>query len=74
MGTADIEQTIEEVMQSDNLEWDGETPSYDEVEAIVREVVTKVTEFYYSMNDGEIDDWDMWEHDIICDVNARLDS
>ena len=35
MGTVDIEQTVEEVMQSDNLYWDGENPSYEEVEKIV---------------------------------------
>ena len=30
MGTVDVEQTVEEVLRSDNILWDGETPSYDQ--------------------------------------------
>ena len=74
MGTADLEQAVEEVMQSDNLFWDGENPSYDEVEKIVRDVVKRVTERHYSMNDGEIDDWDVWEQDVMVEVNGRLEA
>jgi hypothetical protein len=74
MGTVDIEQTVEEVMQSDNLYWDGENPSYEEVEKIVRDVVKRVTERHYSMNDGEIDDWDVWEQDVMVEVNGRLEA
>jgi hypothetical protein len=73
MGTVDIEQTVEEVLQSDNILWDGKTPSFEKVEGIVRDVVTKVTERHYSMNDGEIDDWQVWEHDIVSEVNNRLE-
>lgn len=58
MGTVDIEQTVNEILQSDsdNLNWDGETPTYEEMEQIIRKVVTEVTECHYSMNDGETDD------------------
>lgn len=73
MGTADLEQAVEEVMQSDNLYWDGENPSYEEVETIVRDVVMRVTERHYTMNDGEIDDWDEWENDILTAVNDKLE-
>ena len=44
MGTVDIEQTVEEILQSDNLNWDGKKPTYEEMEKIVREVVTEITE------------------------------
>lgn len=43
------------------------------MEGIVREVVVQITEWHYSMNDGEIDDWDIWEQDIVCEVNNRLE-
>lgn len=74
MGTVDIEQTIEDVMLSDNLYWDGITPSEEQVEEIVRKVVTEVTEYHYSINDGEIEDWDIWEQDIMAKVNDILES
>ncbi len=73
MGTVDIEETVEEVMLSDRWYWDGEYPPYEEMKKIVREVVTKVTEFHYSHNDGEIDDWDVWEQDIVAELNERMD-
>jgi len=73
MGTVDVEQTVEEVLRSDNILWDGETPSYDQMEEIIREVVIQITDNHYSMNGGEIDDWDMWEQDIVCEVNDRLE-
>lgn len=74
MGTVDIEETIDEVIQSSNLEWDGENPSYEEMESIIREVVTKVTEDHYSQNGGEIDDWDLWEYDVMYEINKRLNN
>ena len=74
MGTVDIEQTVEEILQSDNLNWDGKKPTYEEMEKIVREVVTEITEAHYSMNEGEIDDWDMWEQDIMIKLNDILES
>lgn len=73
MGTVDIEQTIEDVMLSDNLFWDGITPSKEQVEEIVRKVVTEVTEYHYSINAGEIEDWDIWEQDIMAEVNTILE-
>ena len=35
--------------------------------------VTEVTESHYSKNDGEIDDWDMWEQDIRIALNDIFD-
>ena len=61
-------------MLSDNLGWDGENPSYDDLEKIVRQVVKKVTKKHYAMNDGEIEDWDLWENDIIFEINKKLDN
>lgn len=43
------------------------------MEEIIREVVIQITDNHYSMNGGEIDDWDMWEQDIVCEVNDRLE-
>ena len=74
MGTVDIEQTVADIMLSDKLVWDGENPSYDELESIIRDIVTRVTEHHYSMNDGEIDDWDIWEQDIIYEIDRRLEA
>ncbi len=73
MGTVDIEQEVDEILRSDLFYWDGENPSFEELEQIVRNVVTEVTESHYSMNDGEIDDWDMWEQDIRIALNDIFD-
>lgn len=73
MGTVDIEQEVDEILRSDLFYWDGENPSFEELEQIVRNVVTEVTESHYSKNDGEIDDWDMWEQDIRIALNDIFD-
>ena len=73
MGTVDIEQEVDEILRSDLFYWDGKNPSFEELEQIVRNVVTEVTESHYSMNDGEIDDWDMWDQDIRIALNDIFD-
>ena len=73
MGNVDIEQEVDEILRSDLFYWDGKNPSYEELQQIVRNVVTEVTESHYSMNDGEIDDWDMWEQDIRIALNDIFD-
>lgn len=61
MGTVDIEQTVEEVLQGNGILWNGEPPSFVQMEGIVRDVVTRVTEGYYPMNEGRTDNWDVQE-------------
>ena len=51
MGTVDIEQTVEEALQGNGILWNGEPPSFVQMEGIVRDVVTRVTEGYYPMNE-----------------------
>lgn len=61
MGTVDIEQTVEETLQGNGILWNGETPSFVQMEGIVRNVVTRVTEGYYPMKEGRTDNWDARE-------------
>ena len=44
MGTVDIEQTVEEALQGNGILWNAEPPSFVQMEGIVRDVVTRVTE------------------------------
>jgi len=72
MGTVDIQETVEEILQSDKVYWNEDKFTFDEYEAIIRQAVEEVTESHYSMNDGEIDDWDMWESDVVLKANELL--
>ena len=74
MGTVDIEEAINEFLENGLIEWDGETPTHEEFCKILREIITEVTNIHYKYNDGKIEDWDIWEQDIIIEVNKRLDS
>ena len=73
----DFDKTVEEVMQSDNLLWDGEHPSHEELEKVIREIVKEVTDYYKYYDEDEetwnIDEWDFWEHDIMFKVNEYLE-
>lgn len=66
MGTVDIEDKVEELLLSieapDNM-------TYDQFHDKLVEIVSQVTEYHYSLNDGEIDDWDMWEQDIMSKID-----
>ena len=72
MGTVDIQETVEEIVQSDKVYWDEDKFTFDEFEALIKQAVEEVTEWHYSMNDGEIDDWDVWESDVMSKVNELL--
>lgn len=46
--------------------------TYDQFHDKLVKIVSKVTEHHYSLNDGEIDDWDMWEQDIITCIHNSM--
>lgn len=72
MGTVDIEKEVDELMLGDGMFMADDSLSYDEIRSIVKEIVTEVTEHHYKCNDGEIEDWDMWEQDIRIALNDRF--
>lgn len=69
MGTVDIEDKVEELLLSIEA---PENMTYDQFHDKLVEIVSQVTEYHYSLNDGEIDDWDMWEQDIITCIHNSM--
>lgn len=75
MGTVDIEQTVEEILlsDSDNIWWPESLP-YEQIKEIVREAVEEITENHYKRYDGEIEDWDVWESDVVNAINRKFEN
>ena len=72
MGTVDIEQFVEELTCDDSIFFDDEKYTYDEYLRIVTECVTKEADEEYKRNDGEIDDWDLFEYNCRYACNKAL--
>lgn len=73
MGTVDIEEEIDRFIVDDRI-IHADIP-FETLYNLLNEVITEVTERHYSIgeNEGEIDDWDMWEMDVITECNKRIE-
>ena len=61
MGTVDIEQTVEEALQGNGILWNGEPPSFVQMEGIFRDFLSRFTVWYYPTNEGRTDHSDAQE-------------
>lgn len=73
----DIDSQIEELMLYRGLFPTPDGMTDEECERIVRDVIDEVSRERYVYDeewpeDSGIDDWDMWEQDIIIEANKRL--
>ena len=64
----DIDSLTEEAVQSENIYWDTEKYTYEKFEAIIKKAIKSVVKFYK----GNIDDWDLFEYEVVCKANEML--
>ena len=70
MGKVDIEEQAE--ILSEQVFWDEDKYSFDEFFENVKSVVSDVAEEYYKNSPThEIEDWDIFEQDLVSEYNAR---
>lgn len=74
MGTVDIEKELGRFEIDERIIYDDSIP-FNEFSNLIKDVITEVTERYYEIgeDEGEIEDWDMWEMDIITECNDRVE-
>lgn len=73
MGTVDIETALDEFITSGNIYWDEKKFTFDEYSDKVKQAIEKVTNLHYAASDDEeIEDWDVWESDVIDEANKLL--
>lgn len=73
MGTVDIETALDEFITSGNIYWDEKKFTFDEYADKIKQAIVKVTQLHYAASDDEeIEDWDVWESDVIDEANKLL--
>lgn len=73
MGTVDIETALDEFITSGNIYWDEKKFTFDEYADKIKQAIVKVTQFHYAASDDEeIEDWEVWESDVIDEANKLL--
>ena len=73
MGTVDIETALDEFITSGNIYWDKEKFNFDDYSDKIKQAIEKVTNLHYEASDDEeIEDWDVWESDVIDEANKLL--
>ncbi len=64
MGTVDIEKYVDEICDLGSVYWDTEKYTYEQFRRIITKCVKSEVDYEYEMNDGEIDDWDLFEYNV----------
>lgn len=73
MGTVDIEVALDEFITSGNIYWDKEKFNFDDYSDKIKQAIEKVTNLHYAASDDEeIEDWEVWESDVIDEANKLL--